>query len=59
MSPIAEWGPCGVEVVDPAGDHRASMAHREEEMLVEAFVPHPPLETLGAGVSRVGLPGAM
>jgi hypothetical protein len=34
------------------------VVHREEQMLLEAFVPHPPLEALGKAFS-VGLPGAM
>jgi hypothetical protein len=48
----------GVAVLGPAGDHRAGVIHREEQMLVEALVAHPSLEALGEGVlSR--LSGAM
>jgi hypothetical protein len=49
---VADRGvrPRGVEVLDPAGDDGAGVVHREEQMLVEAFVPHSPLETLGEGV---------
>jgi hypothetical protein len=43
-------GPRCIEVLDPAGDDGAGVVYREEEMLVEAFVPHPPLKALGEGV---------
>ena len=71
MQPIAECGRtvlksstqpattvvhCGAIGPSPMDD---GVVHRKEEMLVEAFVPHPPLKALGEGVSRVGLPGAM
>lgn len=39
-------GPDGVVVGSPVVDDRPSMADVAEQMLVEAFVPEPPVETL-------------
>jgi hypothetical protein len=43
-------GSHGVEILHPSGDDGAGVVHREEQMLVETFVAHPPLEALGEGV---------
>ena len=48
----------GVEVVPPGSDHRTGMTHREEQVLIYAFVSHPALEAFGHGVLAHGVVSA-
>ncbi len=58
---VGVWWPgalCGV-AHDPFGDGFAGVVGAEEQGLVEECVPHPAVERLGGGVSRIRFPGAM
>ena len=49
---VSECGvrPRRVVVGAPGGNDGPGVSHREEQVLVEAFIPHAPLEALGHGV---------